>query len=95
MYRTLYLCLIYVFVCTQQRHRNLEEAIRFFNLMRDCDEMESWIIQKEAIVKTEEKGANKDHVESMQKKFEVSTPTNVTELLTSSIQCFNFKGFCN
>jgi len=35
--------------------------------------MESWIIQKEAIVRTEEKGANKDRVESMQKKFDVST----------------------
>ena len=40
--------------------------------MRDCDEMESWIVQKEAIVKTEEKGASKDRVESMQKKFDVS-----------------------
>ena len=39
--------------------------------MRDCEEMESWIIQKEAIVRTEEKGANMDRVESMQKKFDV------------------------
>ena len=39
--------------------------------MRDCDEMESWIIQKDAIIKAEEKGANKDRVESMQKKFDV------------------------
>jgi len=39
--------------------------------MRDCDDMESWMIQKEAIVKTEEKGGNKDRVESMQKKFDV------------------------
>lgn len=44
--------------------------------MRDCDEMESWIAQKEAVVKTEEKGANKDRVESMQKKFDVRTATN-------------------
>ena len=36
--------------------------------------MESWIVQKEAIVKTEEKGANKDRVESMQKKFDVRIP---------------------
>ena len=44
--------------------------------MRDCDEMESWIVQKEAIVKTEEKGANKDRIESMQKKFDVSASIN-------------------
>ena len=33
-------------------------------------------MQKEAIVKTEEKGANKDRVESMQKKFDVSASIN-------------------
>ena len=65
-------CYIICIFQLQQRHRNLEETIRLFNLMRDCDEMESWIVQKEAIVRTEEKGANKDRVESMQKKFDVS-----------------------
>ena len=60
--------------------------------MRDCDEMESWIIQKEAIVKTEEKGANKDRVESMQKKFDVSTYTIVTEFVKHVLQYFNLKG---
>ncbi|XP_065894234.1 spectrin beta chain, non-erythrocytic 1-like isoform X3 [Dysidea avara] len=75
----------------EQRHRNLEETIRLFNLMRDCDEMESWIVQKEAIVRTEEKGANKDRVESMQKKFD----NFVTDLVANSKRMSEINSQCD
>ena len=49
------LCLcMFLFAYTQQCRGNFEEG----NKILQPDEMESWIIQKETIVKKEEKGAN-------------------------------------
>ena len=41
-------------------------------MFRDCDELESWIKEKEVVMKAEEKSTGKERVEAMHKKFEVS-----------------------
>jgi len=52
--------------------------------------MESWIIHKEAIVRTEEKGASKDRVESMQKKFDVSN-IYISQLIIRAVTLYYHK----
>ena len=55
-----------------ERRKRLEDAIRQFRMFRDCDELESWIKEKEVVMKAEEKSTGKERVEAMHKKFEVS-----------------------
>ena len=55
-----------------ERRKRLEDAIRQFRMFRDCDELESWIKEKEVVMKAEEKSTGRERVEAMHKKFEVS-----------------------
>ena len=54
-----------------ERRKRLEDSIRQFRMFRDCDELESWIKEKEVVMKAEEKSTGKERVEAMHKKFEV------------------------
>ena len=54
-----------------ERRKRLEDAIWQFKLFRDCGELESWIKEKEVVMKAEEKGSGREKVEAMHKKFEV------------------------
>ena len=56
-----------------ERRKRLEDSIRQFRMFRDCDELESWIKEKEVVMKAEEKSTGKERVEAMHKKFEVGT----------------------
>jgi spectrin beta len=65
-----------------ERRKRLEDAIRQFKLFRDCDDLESWIKEKEVVMKAEEKGSGREKVEAMQKKFE----TFCTDLAANSVR---------
>lgn len=55
----------------QERRRQLEDAIKLFALSRSCDEFDSWLKEKEGLMKMEEKGAGREQMEAMQKKYDV------------------------
>lgn len=55
----------------EERKKYLEDAIKSFSLSRECEEIEVWIKEKEAVLKAEEKGSSKEQLESMQKKYDV------------------------
>jgi len=57
-------------VCTlsQQRRKNLEDAIVFFKFCRDCDNFEAWMKDKEAIMEAKE--SLSQNMEAIKKKHE-------------------------
>ena len=55
----------------EERKRHLEDSIKSFGLSRECEEVEVWIKEKEAVMKAEEKGTAKEQLESLQKKYDV------------------------
>lgn len=55
----------------EERKRRLEDSIKMFSLSRECEEVEMWVREKEAVFKGEEKGSTKEQLESMQKKYDV------------------------
>ena len=67
-----------------ERRKRLEDAIRQFKLFRDCGELESWIKEKEVVMKAEEKGSGREKVEAMHKKFEVQFAQHVVWLVLYS-----------
>eukprot|EP00118_Oscarella_pearsei_P018140 m.184464 g.184464 ORF g.184464 m.184464 type:complete len:3710 (+) comp39319_c1_seq2:34-11163(+) len=65
------------------RRKYLEDSINLFELFRDCDEVESWITDKEAIATGDDtEGRGREHVETMRKKFD----TFKTDLASNSIR---------
>jgi hypothetical protein len=64
------------------RRKYLKDAVRRFEFFRDCDEVESWMTDKEAIGVSEDKESSKEHVEAMRKKFDMFK----TDLAANSIR---------
>lgn len=56
----------------EERRKCLEDSIKLFGLSRECEEVEAWVREKEAVLKGEEKGNTKEQLDSMQKKYDVS-----------------------
>lgn len=52
-----------------------------FGLSRECDEVEAWIREKEAVLKGEEKGSTKEQLDSMQKKYDVREKEAVSAMI--------------
>ncbi|XP_045137790.1 spectrin beta chain, non-erythrocytic 1-like isoform X9 [Portunus trituberculatus] len=50
-----------------KRHLYLEESIKLFSFMRECQGFETWMREKEKLLKVDDKG---DNVEAAKKKFE-------------------------
>lgn len=50
-----------------KRHLYLEESIKLFSFMRECQGFEAWMREKEKLLKVDDKG---DNVEAAKKKFE-------------------------
>ena len=76
---------------SQERRRKLEDAIKLFGLCRGCDEFDSWLKEKEGILKVEEKGTGREQMDAMQKKYDVrivvspSLPPSLSPSLPSSL----------
>ena len=56
----------------EEREKKLRDSIRLFKLCNECEEVEAWVREKEAVLQGEEKGSTKEQMESMQKKYDVS-----------------------
>lgn len=54
----------------EERQKKLEDSIKLFGLYNECEEVEAWVREKEAVLKVEEKGTTKEQMESMQKKYD-------------------------
>ncbi|XP_078687340.1 spectrin alpha chain, non-erythrocytic 1-like [Branchiostoma floridae x Branchiostoma belcheri] len=52
------------------RKSNLEKSCKKFMLIREANELQNWINEKEAIAASEELGDDLEHVEELQKKFD-------------------------
>ena len=59
------------YFCVQERHCKLDDAIKLFGLCRECDEFDSWLKEKEVILRVEDKGTGREQMETMQKKYDV------------------------
>ena len=55
----------------EDRHKCLLDSIRLFKLCSECDEVEAWVREKEAVLQTKEKGSTKEQLDSLQKKYDV------------------------
>ena len=55
----------------EERHKCLIDSIRLFKLCSECDEVEAWVKEKEAVLQAKEKGTTKEQMDSMQKKYDV------------------------
>ena len=73
-----------------ERRKRLEDSIRQFRMFRDCDELESWIKEKEVVMKAEEKSTGKERVEAMHKKFEVGTDQRWNVMCTQLAICHSW-----
>ena len=62
----------------EERQKKLEDSIKLFGLYNECEEVEAWVREKEAVLKVEEKGSTKEQMESMQKKYDVSSQLEYT-----------------
>ncbi|KAG9477641.1 hypothetical protein GDO78_012912 [Eleutherodactylus coqui] len=54
----------------QEKGVKLQQAQKLVQYLRECEDVLDWIIDKEAIVTSEELGQDLEHVEVLQKKFE-------------------------
>ena len=55
----------------EDRHKRLLESIRLFKLCSECEEVEAWVKEKEAVLQAKEKGSTKEQLDSIQKKYDV------------------------
>lgn len=55
----------------EDRHKQLLDSIRLFKLCSECEEVETWIKEKEATLQAKESGSTKEQLDSMQKKYDV------------------------
>lgn len=54
-----------------ERQKKLLDSIKRFEMHRECEELETWVLEKETVLKGEEKGTNLEQMESVQKKYDV------------------------
>lgn len=55
------------------RHRRLIESCRLHAFLREVDEVEAWIEEKETIVTSDDCGRDLEHVDMLMEKFEAFT----------------------
>ena len=56
-----------------ERQKKLLDSIKRFEVYRECEELETWVQEKEMVLKGEEKGTNLEQMESAKKKYDVRT----------------------
>ncbi|XP_071547281.1 spectrin beta chain, non-erythrocytic 5 isoform X4 [Panulirus ornatus] len=74
----------------QKRHLYLEESIKLYSFMRECQGFETWMREKEKLLKNDEKD---DNVETAKKKFEqfltdLSAASRRIEIIDKMVQDF-------
>ena len=71
--------------CAADRHQQLESYIKLFGFYRECGNLETWMREKSAFIKTEatEQFSNRDYVESLVNRFSKF----VSDLTASESRC--------
>ncbi|XP_069954045.1 spectrin beta chain isoform X10 [Cherax quadricarinatus] len=78
----------------QKRHLYLEESIKLFSFLSECQGFETWMREKEKLLKMDEKG---DDVETAKQKFEkfltdLSAASRRIEIIDKMVQDFEATG---